>query len=100
MIQWTRKCLLSSCEGPYPCVTKQQLQSPATEARGHPKAGPPSTANSCAHFGREGMGLKCKFSKLSAHIPANLTSFLNTSLLFLASSLEVSASAVLGFFEV
>lgn len=27
------------------------------------------------------------------------TSFRNTSLLFLASSLEVSASAVLGFFE-
>ena len=46
------------------------------------------------------MVLKFKFSKLSAHIPANLTSFLNTSLLFLASSLEVSASAVLGFFEV
>ena len=66
----------------------------------HPKAGPASTANSCAHFGQEGMVLKFKFSKLSAHIPANLTSFLNTSLLFLASSLEVSASAVLGFFEV
>lgn len=31
--------------------------------------------------------------------PTKPTSFLNTSLLFLASSLEVSASAVLGFFE-
>lgn len=31
---------------------------------------------------------------------SKLTSFLNTSLLFFASSLEVSASAVLGFFDV
>lgn len=69
-------------------------------SKGTPKGRPPSTANSCAYFGQEGMGLKFKFSKLSTHIPANLTSFLNTSLLFLASSLEVSASAVLGFFEV
>lgn len=33
------------------------------------------------------------------HLPS-LTSFLNTSLLFFASSLEVSTSAVLGFFDV
>lgn len=50
-----------------------------------------------AHLGARKI---CRFKTRKGRALPNLTSFLNTSLLFLASSLEVSASAVLGFFDV